>query len=222
MPTSRLSIEPPSRTWCCGRRSEWPSSRRGSPRWSGVSRSWSDAPRGAPRPSLARRASARRRRSGRAGRADTWGPAAIRAAGGDDRSQDRGAARALPTLRWRACAGDGRSRRADDHRGAAGPPARDPPCHAPQPCAAAAGGRSPRRHPLQVSTAGGAAGTHLGPWALALAASLNKGFGLTMRKTCAGPARPRGDQLEPRAARRKRSPAWPGGSRPPMTRSSSA
>jgi transposase len=41
------------------------------------------------------------------------------------------------------------------------------------------------RHPLQVSTACGAAGTHLGARALALAASLNKGFGLTMRKTCA-------------------------------------
>lgn len=40
-------------------------------------------------------------------------------------------------------------------------------------------------HPLQVSTASGAAGTHLGPRALALAASLNKGFGLTMRTTCA-------------------------------------
>jgi transposase len=40
-------------------------------------------------------------------------------------------------------------------------------------------------HPLQVSTASGAAGTHLGARALALAASLNKGFGLTMRKTCA-------------------------------------
>jgi len=40
-------------------------------------------------------------------------------------------------------------------------------------------------HPLQVSTACGAAGTHLGPRALALAACLNKGLGLTMRKTCA-------------------------------------
>jgi rRNA maturation protein Nop10 len=40
-------------------------------------------------------------------------------------------------------------------------------------------------HPLQVSTACGAAGTHLGPRTLALAASLNKGFGLTMSKTCA-------------------------------------
>ena len=40
-------------------------------------------------------------------------------------------------------------------------------------------------HPLQVSMACGAAGTHLGARALALAASLNKGFGLTMRKTCA-------------------------------------
>jgi hypothetical protein len=40
-------------------------------------------------------------------------------------------------------------------------------------------------HPLQVSTASGAAGTHLGARALAFAASLNKGFGLPMRKTCA-------------------------------------
>lgn len=39
-------------------------------------------------------------------------------------------------------------------------------------------------HPLQVSTASGAAGTHLGARTLALAASLNKGLGLTMRKTC--------------------------------------
>lgn len=38
-------------------------------------------------------------------------------------------------------------------------------------------------HPLQVSTASGAAGTHLGPRALALAAQLNKQFGLTTR-TC--------------------------------------
>jgi transposase len=40
-------------------------------------------------------------------------------------------------------------------------------------------------HPLQVSRACGAAGTHLGARALALVAGLNKGFGLTMRKTCA-------------------------------------
>ena len=40
-------------------------------------------------------------------------------------------------------------------------------------------------HPLQVSTAIGAAGVHLGPRALALAALLNKHYGLTMRKTCA-------------------------------------
>jgi hypothetical protein len=38
-------------------------------------------------------------------------------------------------------------------------------------------------HPLQVSTATGAAGTHLGPRALATAAVLNKAHGLTMRKT---------------------------------------
>jgi hypothetical protein len=41
------------------------------------------------------------------------------------------------------------------------------------------------RHPVQVSTARGAAGTHLGARALALAACLNKGLGLTMRKSCA-------------------------------------
>lgn len=40
-------------------------------------------------------------------------------------------------------------------------------------------------HPLQVSLATGAAGTHLGPRALALAADLNKAKGLSMRKTCA-------------------------------------
>jgi transposase len=40
-------------------------------------------------------------------------------------------------------------------------------------------------HPLQVSGACGAAGTHLGARALALAASLVNGLGLTMRKTCA-------------------------------------
>ena len=47
------------------------------------------------------------------------------------------------------------------------------------------GRRVASTHPLQVSMAGGAASTHLGPRALALAASLNKGLGLTMRKTCA-------------------------------------
>jgi transposase len=39
-------------------------------------------------------------------------------------------------------------------------------------------------HPLQTSTATGAAKVQLGPRARALAASLNKQFGLTMRKTC--------------------------------------
>lgn len=39
-------------------------------------------------------------------------------------------------------------------------------------------------HPLQTSTATGAAKTQLGPRAHALAASLNKQFGLTMRKAC--------------------------------------
>src|SRR4030088_185071 len=41
------------------------------------------------------------------------------------------------------------------------------------------------KHPLQVSLAVGAAGVHLGPRALALAADLNKAKGLSMRKTCA-------------------------------------
>lgn len=40
-------------------------------------------------------------------------------------------------------------------------------------------------HPLQVSGAGGAAGVHLGPRALALACDLNKAKGLSMRKTVA-------------------------------------
>jgi len=39
-------------------------------------------------------------------------------------------------------------------------------------------------HPLQVSTATGAAGTHLGPRALAVAAALNKDFKLPLRKSC--------------------------------------
>jgi transposase len=47
-------------------------------------------------------------------------------------------------------------------------------------------GRSVRsKHPLQMSLAIGAAGVHLGPRALALAADLNKAKGLSMRKTCA-------------------------------------
>lgn len=40
------------------------------------------------------------------------------------------------------------------------------------------------RHPLQSSDATGAAGVHLGPRAIALAATLNKYHGLTMRRTC--------------------------------------
>ena len=40
-------------------------------------------------------------------------------------------------------------------------------------------------HPLQMSLATGAAGIHLGPRALALAADLNNAKGLSMRKTCA-------------------------------------
>jgi hypothetical protein len=39
-------------------------------------------------------------------------------------------------------------------------------------------------HPLQTSSATGAAKVQLGPRALALASALNKQFGLTMRKTC--------------------------------------
>lgn len=38
-------------------------------------------------------------------------------------------------------------------------------------------------HPLQVTRAVGAAGTHLGPRALGIAASLNQQLGLPMRKT---------------------------------------
>ncbi|MBE9103385.1 IS66 family transposase [Vacuolonema iberomarrocanum] len=41
------------------------------------------------------------------------------------------------------------------------------------------------QHPLQVSTAVGAAGTHLGPRAVGVASYLNKQLGLPMRKTCA-------------------------------------
>jgi hypothetical protein len=40
-------------------------------------------------------------------------------------------------------------------------------------------------HPLQVSLARGAAGVQLGPRVLGLAATLNKQYGLTVRKTCA-------------------------------------
>lgn len=39
-------------------------------------------------------------------------------------------------------------------------------------------------HPLQVSTATGAAGTHLGPRAIAVATALNKDFKLPLRKSC--------------------------------------
>jgi transposase len=54
-------------------------------------------------------------------------------------------------------------------------------------CATCVGcGQSVRsQHPLQMSLAIGAAGVHLGPRALALAADLNKAKGLSMRKTCA-------------------------------------
>jgi transposase len=47
------------------------------------------------------------------------------------------------------------------------------------------GQRVRSQHPLQMSLAIGAAGVHLGPQALALAADLNKAKGLSMRKTCA-------------------------------------
>ena len=47
------------------------------------------------------------------------------------------------------------------------------------------GQRLRSQHPLQMSLAMGAAGVHLGPRALALAADLNKAKGLSMRKTCA-------------------------------------
>jgi hypothetical protein len=48
----------------------------------------------------------------------------------------------------------------------------------------AACGAVHRSHPLQTSTATGAAKARLGPRARALAAALNRQFGLTMRKTC--------------------------------------
>jgi hypothetical protein len=50
---------------------------------------------------------------------------------------------------------------------------------------ATCGRRVRSTHPVQVSGATGAAGVHLGARALALAALLNKHYGLTMRKTCA-------------------------------------
>jgi hypothetical protein len=50
---------------------------------------------------------------------------------------------------------------------------------------AGCGARHASRHPLQVSRATGAAGTHLGPRALALAADLRQAKHLTVRKTCA-------------------------------------
>jgi len=45
-------------------------------------------------------------------------------------------------------------------------------------------GRVHSTHPEQVSTATGAAGTHIGGRSLALAAVLNKQYGVTMRNTC--------------------------------------
>ncbi len=50
---------------------------------------------------------------------------------------------------------------------------------------AGCGAKVSSTHPLQVSNAIAAAGVHLGPRALAVAAQLNKAHGLTMRKTCA-------------------------------------
>jgi len=52
-------------------------------------------------------------------------------------------------------------------------------------------------HPLQTSTAGGAAGVQLGPRALAVAALLNKELGVTMRKTCRVLAKLLGIRLTP-------------------------
>ena len=69
------------------------------------------------------------------------------------------------------------------------------------------GRRVASSHALQVSAARGAAGTHLGARALALAAALNKGFGLTMRKTCAVLRDLLGLALS-LAASPRRSPAW--------------
>jgi len=70
-------------------------------------------------------------------------------------------------------------------------------------------------HPLQVSTAVGAAGVHLGPRALALALDLNKAKGLSLRKTQAVLADHFGLRLSPgglaRAAQRvgrKLAPAY--------------
>ncbi|MCZ6878945.1 MAG: IS66 family transposase [Acidobacteria bacterium] len=45
-------------------------------------------------------------------------------------------------------------------------------------------GKVSSRHPLQTSRAEGAARVQLGPRALSVTAELNKGLGLTMRKTC--------------------------------------
>src|SRR3990170_3031889 len=52
-------------------------------------------------------------------------------------------------------------------------------------------------HPLQTSTAGGAASVQLGPRALAVAALLNKELGVTMRKTCRVLAKLLGMKLTP-------------------------
>ena len=68
-------------------------------------------------------------------------------------------------------------------RPAAHPPARDAPDHVHGPLSAVwpPGAVDPS---LQVSLATGAAGVHLGPRAVALAADLNKHVGLTLRTTC--------------------------------------
>ena len=77
-------------------------------------------------------------------------------------------------------------------------------------------------HPLQVSTSGGAAATHLGPRALALAADLNKRHGLSTRKSCRILARSPGLRVWNRpptsSAGGTRNPHQP--SRPPPAKTS--
>ena len=174
-----------------------------SPRWSGV--------RGAGATRLAGRrhfapwrASARRHRSGPAGRGrTTWGPTASGRREAVDRRIER-------RSRCPHCGGALAPETDEilEQTLIEAPPVRprDPPRRTAT-CAAAAAGAS--THPLQVSTAGGAAAPAVR--ALALAASLNKGLGLTMRKTCAVLRDLVGIGLSPGGSP-KRSPAWPGGS----------
>jgi len=70
----------------------------------------------------------------------------------------------------------------------------------------ACGRRVRSTHPLQVSTATGAAGVALGPRAVALAAELNKHLGLTVRTTCRLPAAGRPDGLARRPGAAARPP----------------